>query len=84
MSTVVPTPMRQVPDHSQIIGGSGGLANVGRWLLLGEPVAYWRELDGVGIPTDPDAVVLLVVPDATDAILNVIDGGFTITATWEE
>jgi hypothetical protein len=76
--------MRQVPDHSQIIGGSGQLANVGRWLLLGEPVTYWRELDGVGVPTDPDAVVLLVVPNVADAILNMINGGFTITAMWEE
>lgn len=87
MSNVIPTPMRSVPDHSQIIGGSGGLAAVGRWLLLGgdgEPVQYWRELDGVAIPTDPDAVVLHVVPDTSDAILNLLDGGFTITATWEE
>lgn len=84
-------PWRNVPTGAQIVDDTRPV-DVGRWIIVGDGVihafAYYREVDGVYQRIDDInelvAVVMPEVPDTAQAVLNLMNGGFTIEAAKEE
>lgn len=83
MPAVIPSRLIDVPDYGQVIGAEGTPVTVGPWLALTNPAnpnagPCYRMIDGAPTRVDPHQPVAQVVPSHNDAILNIIQGGFTI------
>lgn len=83
MTAVVPTRMISAPDYAELLDTDGRIVTVGPWLALTNPAnpdstPCYRMVDGAPRPISPDAVVAMVVPGMSDAVMNLINAGFVV------
>jgi len=81
--------MISVPEYSEIIDEDGLKVTVGPWLALTNPAnpdatPCYRMIDGMPRPISPDAIVPMVIPGMSDAVMNLIKCGFVIKSATDE